>query len=83
MVLFASDDQEGENFEGTIHMSQSDGLATRVENEHPDLNVNKVYLDAYQQYSTPGGERYPDAQEELREPSAERSVGGELCGARW
>ena len=29
------------------------------------LNISR-YLDAYQQYSTPGGERYPEAQEELR-----------------
>lgn len=66
-VLFASDDQEGDNFEGSIHMSQSDALATTVENEHADLNVAKIYLDAYQQYSTPGGERYPDASSELKE----------------
>ncbi|MCB0780177.1 MAG: type IX secretion system sortase PorU, partial [Flavobacteriales bacterium] len=67
LVTFVSDDQEGDNFEGTIHMSQSDALATRVENEHPDLNISKIYLDAYQQYSTPGGERYPDAMDDLRE----------------
>ncbi len=66
-VLFASDDQEGDSFEGTIHMSQSDVLARRVELEHPQLNVEKVYLDAYQQISTPGGERYPQATVELRE----------------
>ena len=67
LTVFASDDQEGDGFEGIIHMSQSDALATRVENEHPELNISKIYLDAYQQYSTPGGERYPEAQEELRE----------------
>jgi hypothetical protein len=52
-VLFASDDQEGEGYEGIIHMSQSDGLARRVEDEYPELNVSKIYLDAYQQISTP------------------------------
>lgn len=66
-LLFASDDQEGDVFESTIHMSQSDALATAVENEFPCYNVNKVYLDAYQQTSTPGGERYPDAQADLRD----------------
>ncbi|HQW05241.1 MAG: type IX secretion system sortase PorU [Flavobacteriales bacterium] len=64
-VLFASDDQEGEGYEGIIHMSQSDGLARRVEDEYPELNVSKIYLDAYQQISTPGGERYPQAATEL------------------
>ncbi len=66
-VLFASDDQEGENFENTIHLGQSETLAQRVVNEHPTLNVDKVYLDAYQQVTTPGGERYPQANTDLRE----------------
>lgn len=66
-VLFVSDDQEGDGFEGTIHMDQSDFLAERVGAEHPYLNVDKLYIDAYQQLSTPGGERYPDAIAGLRE----------------
>jgi hypothetical protein len=66
-VLFTSDDQNGDNFEHHIHMSQSDFLAQRVEVEHPCLNVNKIYLDAYQQISTPGGARYPEAADELRD----------------
>ncbi|HMC98046.1 MAG TPA: type IX secretion system sortase PorU, partial [Flavobacteriales bacterium] len=66
-VLFVSDDQEGDGLEGIIHMDQSDILARRVETEHPCLNVEKIYLDAYQQVSTPGGERYPQANTDLRE----------------
>jgi hypothetical protein len=66
-VMFASDDQEGDGFEGTIHMEQSDQLAQTIETNYPDLNVDKVYLDAYQQVSTPGGERYPQANLELKE----------------
>jgi hypothetical protein len=66
-VLFVSDDQEGDGFEGIIHMSQSDELARRVENEHPYLNTEKIYLDAYQQITTPGGERYPQAVADLRD----------------
>ncbi len=66
-VLFASDDQEGDGYDGIIHMSQSDQMATRVETEHPKFNVHKIFLDAYQQVSTPGGERYPQASADLRE----------------
>ncbi|MBK9176970.1 MAG: type IX secretion system sortase PorU [Flavobacteriales bacterium] len=66
-VLFVSDDQEGDGFEGVIHMDQSDFLARRVETEHPYLNTEKIYLDAYQQVSTPGGERYPQAIADLRD----------------
>ncbi len=66
-VLFVSDDQSGDGFEGVIHMDQSDSLARRVEREHPYLNVDKIYLDAYQQVSTPGGQRYPQATIDLRD----------------
>ena len=66
-VLFCADDQSGASFEGQVHMLNSDALAMRVEAESPCLNVNKIYLDAYVQYSTPGGQRYPDADKELRD----------------
>lgn len=66
-TLFVADDQNGANFEGPVHMSNSDELARRVEAESPCLNMNKIYLDAYVQYSTPGGQRYPDAANELRD----------------
>ncbi|MBP6699437.1 MAG: type IX secretion system sortase PorU, partial [Flavobacteriales bacterium] len=65
-ILFTSDDQTGDNFEGTIHMSHSETLAAKVELIKPCLNISKVYMDAYVQVSTPGGQRYPDAQEALR-----------------
>lgn len=66
-VLFASDDQEGDIFEGVIHMDQSDRIARRVETDHPQFNVDKIYMDAYQQVVTPGGERYAQANQDLRE----------------
>lgn len=66
-VLFTSDDQDGSSFEGAIHMSQSDFLARRVETEQPCFNVDKIYLDAYQQVSTPGGQRYFDGSQDLKD----------------
>ena len=66
-VLFVSDDQEGPDIEGPVHMQNSDALATRVETEYPDFNVTKIYMDAYQQTTTPGGERYYEAEAALRD----------------
>ncbi|MBP8823753.1 MAG: type IX secretion system sortase PorU [Flavobacteriales bacterium] len=66
-VLFCSDDQDGNVSDGVVHMKNSDILARRVEDESPCLNVNKIYTDAYVQYSTPGGQRYPDATNEIRD----------------
>lgn len=66
-VLFCADDQDGAGYEGKVHMNNSDILARRVENESPWLNINKIYLDAYVQLTTPGGQRYPEAANELRD----------------
>lgn len=67
IVCFASDDQSGDGFDGPIHMSQSDQLANKVVLNHPEYDIDKIFLDAYQQESTPGGERYPEAQAALRD----------------
>ncbi len=66
LITFVSDDQSGDGFEGVIHMSQADQLATQVRNAQKAFDIDKIYLDAYQQQSTPGGERYPEAEEDLQ-----------------
>ena len=55
IVCFIADDEDGRT-----HMSQSDQLSTMVDTMFPWLNIDKIYLDAYQQVSTPGGQRYPE-----------------------
>ncbi|HTA81322.1 MAG TPA: type IX secretion system sortase PorU [Bacteroidia bacterium] len=42
------------------HVGEAEGLADTVVRRYPNLNVNKIYLDAYQMEQTPGGPRYPD-----------------------
>lgn len=36
-----------------------------VRDSFPEMNCEKIYLDAYQQVSTAGGERYPDVNEAI------------------
>lgn len=55
-VTFIADDEDGSQ-----HLDQADQLATKVDNSYNTYNLDKIYFDAYQQISTPGGERYPDA----------------------
>ncbi|MFM9027478.1 MAG: type IX secretion system sortase PorU [Bacteroidota bacterium] len=57
MVSFVADDQDN-----NTHFKQADTLANRVSRGYPVYNLDKIYLDAYNQVSTPGGQRYPDAQ---------------------
>ncbi|HXH20004.1 MAG TPA: type IX secretion system sortase PorU, partial [Chitinophagales bacterium] len=60
ILTFIGDDEDG-----SIHMSQADDLAEYFEVNHPEYNIDKIYLDAYQQQSTPGGSRYPDVNEAI------------------
>ncbi len=56
-LCFIADDGNG-----NTHFRQVEKqIFPRIENIAPVYNVNKVYLDAYKQVSTPGGQRCPDA----------------------
>lgn len=56
-LMFLGDDEDA-----AIHMSQANSLALQVKNAYPVYNIDKIFLDAYQRFSTPGGHRYPDAE---------------------
>src|SRR5690606_31619207 len=43
------------------HMKQSNDLSLIVNSINPGYNADKIFLDAYQRFSTPGGPRFPDA----------------------
>jgi hypothetical protein len=59
-LCFIGDDEDSD-----IHMSQSDQLATYVDTNYNIYNVDKIYLDAYTQVQTPGGERYPEVNDAI------------------
>lgn len=52
-----ADDEEGGYFINQDTEPQYQG----VDADFPFMNVDKIYLDAYQQVTNAGGERYPDA----------------------
>ena len=57
-LLFIGDDEDSDS-----HMTQADNVAKRAEEVNKNMNIDKVYLDAYPQVSGAGGERYPEAKE--------------------
>lgn len=59
-LVFLADDDDG-----AIHMSQSDGLSDIVSSIDSSYNFEKIFLDAYQRSSSPGGYRYLDASEDF------------------
>ncbi|TND00205.1 MAG: hypothetical protein FD123_4400, partial [Bacteroidetes bacterium] len=54
-IAFVGDDEDA-----NVHVSQSDQLATLVDTTYDQYNIDKIYMDAYQQEVTSGGDRYPD-----------------------
>ena len=57
VVCFICDDDDG----GEGFILDSEYLAKFVDTAYNDYNIDKIYSDAYNQISTPGGQRYPDA----------------------
>lgn len=55
-ICFVADDEDSNE-----HLNQANSLATQVYSGKKNYNVDKIFLDSYVQYSTPGGDRYPDA----------------------
>lgn len=55
-ICFIGDDEDD-----NIHMQQADELAGDVKAKYPSMNLEKIYLDAYQQISSSTGQRYPEA----------------------
>ncbi len=50
----------GDDEDSNLHMIQANSLATYIEDNYPSYNINKIFLDAYKQETTPTGDLYPD-----------------------
>ena len=59
-ICFIADDEDN-----NIHISAADNFATHIDTAHPSYDIDKIYLDAYPQQSTPAGQRYPDVTQAL------------------
>ena len=46
-------------------ITHADALAEKIDTLHPEFNIQKIYLDSYQQSLSLGSQRYPEAQEDL------------------
>jgi hypothetical protein len=60
VICFVADDEDGD-----LHMEQVEDLTASIGQQHPVYNVDKIYLDAYNQVSTPGGQRIPDVNDAI------------------
>ena len=54
IVAFVADDEDQND-----HIRQAESVSALIKQDYPVYNIDKVYLDAYQQESGAGGQRYP------------------------
>ena len=54
-LCFIADDEDN-----NIHMKNANALTTLIDTTYPEYIIEKIFLDAYPQISTPNGERYPE-----------------------
>ncbi len=62
VLTYVADDQDG-----NLHQNQAEELADYVQNRFREYNIDKIYLDAYPQVSTPGGQRYPEVNKAIND----------------
>lgn len=60
VVCLTADDEDSNR-----HMLDAEELAMILDTNYRSYNMDKIYLDAYKQESTPGGERYPDVNDAI------------------
>ena len=61
-LLFVGDDEDGR-----AHAGRANDIADIINEAHTFTNLDKIYLDAYPQVSTPGGDRFPAATAAINE----------------
>ena len=62
LVVLIADDQDN-----NTHIKDSETLAGIMDSQFPRFNVDKIYLDAYQQITLAGGARYPDVNQAIND----------------
>jgi len=62
VVCFVADDEDY-----NLHIRQANDLANMVDTIFPAGNLDKIYVDAYQQEFTPAGQRYPAVNEAINQ----------------
>lgn len=68
-ITYVADD--GDN---NVHMRDADLLTQKVNADHPEFYLNKVYLDAYQKVTTAGGTRYPEVNNAINQAIREGTL---------
>ena len=63
-ICFVADDVDDDAWEFRLQENM-DKIAHDIDTNYHNYNINKIYMDAYQQVSSSGGQRYPDARQAI------------------
>ena len=55
VICFVADDEDG-----NMHLRQAEDMASFIDTNYSAYNIDKIYVDAFPQISTPGGQRAPE-----------------------
>jgi len=64
-ITLWADDADPDNTWEIQFTENTEEIAQKISDIHPEFNLVKIYQDAYKQVNTPGGPRYPDAKRDL------------------
>lgn len=60
IVCLIADDEDQ-----NLHFKDAEQIAYQIDTSNQDINIDKIYLDAYEQVSTPSGEKYPKVTQDI------------------
>ena len=63
-ICFVADDIDDDSWEFRLQ-ENIDAIAQSIDSTYHNYNINKIYLDSYQQVSSSGGQRYPDVKQAI------------------
>lgn len=59
-MSFIADDEDL-----NLHLEDAESISSAVEEDYPQTMIEKFYLDAFEQESSPAGQRYPQVRQEI------------------
>lgn len=60
IVTFVADDGDS-----NIHLNDAENVSGLIQDSRPVMNIDKIYLDAYPQIATPGGQKAPEVNQAI------------------
>jgi hypothetical protein len=62
IICITADDEDG-----NTHMIDAEGLYSLLNSDYPSFNIDKIYLDAFKQVTSVGGQSYPEVNKAIND----------------